>query len=92
MITIELPQALAPYSRLSSIVTVDEPCDTVADALAALAARSPGVVDRVMDERGNVREHVNIFVGPSSIRFLDGLEPPVPDGSTILIVAAVSGG
>lgn len=45
-----------------------------------------------MDERGEVRRHVNVFVNGESIRFLDGLSTPAPDGSTILVLAAVSGG
>jgi molybdopterin converting factor small subunit len=35
---------------------------------------------------------VNIFVNDSNIRFLNGLDSPVPQGSRILIVAALSGG
>jgi sulfur-carrier protein len=46
----------------------------------------------VMTETGEVREHVNIFVGEESIRFAQGLGTPVRDGDTIMIVAAVSGG
>ena len=45
-----------------------------------------------MTEQGDVREHVNIFVGEESIKFIDGLETKVDDGDTIMIVAAVSGG
>ena len=92
MITIELPRALIPYARSSNVVTLDEQFETVGDALAALASHSPGVVDRVMDERGNVREHVNVFVNESSIRFEKGMDTPVPSGSRILILAAISGG
>ncbi|HEX6532969.1 MAG TPA: MoaD/ThiS family protein [Gemmatimonadaceae bacterium] len=92
MITVELPRALTPYSPTGTVVTLPGPCATVGDALAALAAQAPGVVDRVMDERGAVRQHVNVFVDDASIRFLDGLATPVPDGSHIFIVAAVSGG
>lgn len=92
MITIELPRALSPYSASGNIVTLPGPCGSVGEALAALAAQAPGVVDRVMDERGEVRQHVNVFVNDASIRWLDGLATPVPDGSSIFIVAAVSGG
>ena len=92
MITIELPRALIPYSRSSNVVTLDEQFDTVGDALAALASHSPGVVDRVMDERGNVREHVNVFVGTDNIKDLDRLETRLHSGVEITILPAVSGG
>ena len=91
-ITIALPGALTPYAGGSSEVTIDGRCGTVADALGALAGRYGGVVDRVMDERGQVRQHVNVFVDGDNIRFLEGLGTPVGEGSTITIVPAVSGG
>ena len=92
MITFELPAALLQYSRASNVVTLEGSPQTVRDALKALSSHSPGVVDRVLDEQGRVREHVNIFVNDSNIRFLNGLDSPVPQGSRILIVAALSGG
>ena len=92
MITIELPGLLRPYARGQSQVVVSDSCATARDALAALGADSPGALDRVMDERGEVRQHVNVFVNGESIRFLDGLGTPTPSGTTIVILAAVSGG
>ena len=72
---------------------LDERCATVGDALAALAARWPGVRDRMMDEQGTLRPHVNVFVGDENVRFLGGLAAPLPTGaSTITILPAVSGG
>jgi molybdopterin synthase sulfur carrier subunit len=73
-------------------VCVAEPCHTVADALASLAAQLPAVTDRVLTEQGELRPHVNVFVGTESVRFLDGLATELADGSTLTIVPAVSGG
>lgn len=92
MITIELPKALGLAVDGKTEVVIDEPCATVGEALAALGKRAPGVLDRVIDERGEVRMHVNVFKDGESIRFLEGLRTPAPDGSTILILAAISGG
>lgn len=91
-LSVVLPSALTPYSRGRGTVVLEEPCATVADVLAAVAAQWPAVMDRVMTERGEVRRHVNVFVGEESIRFLDGLATTLPDGATITIVPAVSGG
>ena len=91
-ITIAVPGALEPYAGGSRLVLVETACATVRDALAALAAVRPGIVDRVLTERGDIREHVNVFVGEDSVRFLGGLSAPVRDGDTIEIIAAVSGG
>ncbi len=51
-----------------------------------------GVRDRVVTEQGQVRPHVNVFVGDESIRFTGGLSTPLSDGAEISIVPAVSGG
>lgn len=91
-IAVVLPRALYPYSRGSSTLTLTDRCATVGDALSAIGAHWPGVLDRVVTEQGAVREHVNVFVGEESIRFAAGLATPVRDGDTIMIVAAVSGG
>ena len=91
-ITIELPGALQAHANGSATIVIDEPCASVGDALDALAERWPGVLDRVLTERGEIRQHVNIFVDEDNSRFIGGLAAPVPDGSTILILPAVSGG
>ena len=92
LITLELPNVLCSYTEDNPSLVLDEPCKTVGDALAALGRKSPGALDRIMDERGSVRRHVNLFVNGENVRFLDGLSTPVPDGATIFVLAAVSGG
>ncbi|MGI8497528.1 MAG: ubiquitin-like small modifier protein 1 [Gemmatimonadaceae bacterium] len=91
-ISVVLPHALTPYSRGSGTVVVEDPCLTVADALSAVGTRWPAVSDRVLTEQGELRQHVNVFVGEESIRSMEGLATIVPDGATITIVPAVSGG
>ncbi|MDP9202094.1 MAG: MoaD/ThiS family protein [Gemmatimonadota bacterium] len=92
MITVELPKALCAYTDEKSSLVLDEACKTVGDALEALGRKSPGALDRIMDEQGTVRRHVNVFVNGENIRYLDGLSTPARDGATILVLAAVSGG
>lgn len=92
MITIELPKSLGLSVDGKTVVEIEEPCETVGDALEALGRRAPGVLDRLVDERGSVRQHVNVFRDGESIRFLDGLQTAASNGSAILILAAISGG
>ena len=92
MITIEIPAALQQFAAARAAVRLNRPVGTVRDALAALAAEHPGVIDRVLTEQGDVREHINIFVDTESIRFQQGLATPVSEGATLVILAAVSGG
>jgi len=46
----------------------------------------------VLTEQGDVRPHVNVFVGTESSRWGGGLAMPVPDGAEVSILPAVSGG
>ena len=92
MITIELPKALCSEGDRPSQVTVDDSHRTVGEAISTLRESSPRVFDSVMDERGNVRRHINVFLNGESIRYLNGLDTPAPSGSAILIITAISGG
>jgi sulfur-carrier protein len=62
---------------------------TLADALAALDARYPGVRFRLVDEQRQVRPHIKMFVDSQLTR---DLASPVADGSVLMIVGALSGG
>lgn len=92
MIRVELPQALCSDADQNSSVVIDGSVTTVGDALSVLGRSSPAALDRIMDERGDVRRHVNVFVNGENIRFLRGLDTLAPADATILILAAVSGG
>jgi sulfur-carrier protein len=91
-VSVVLPRALAPYSEGTGTIALHEQCTTVADALAKVQRQWPALIDRVLTEQGELRRHVNVFVGDESIRFLDGLHTSVDDNTTITIVPAVSGG
>jgi molybdopterin converting factor small subunit len=64
----------------------------VADALAALWKLYPGVRDRIATEQGQIRQHINIFIGNENVRYTGGLASPISPGCEISIVPAVSGG
>ena len=91
-IMFHIPNYLAVFAGNRSVVKLDGSPTTVRDALDALWRLHPGLRDRIVDEQGAVRQHVNIFVGDDAIRFADGLATAVPSGAEILIVPAVSGG
>ena len=91
-VSVVLPRALAPYSEGTGTIVLSEPCATVRDALVAVSRRWPALTDRVLTEQGEIRRHVNVFVGAESVRFLDGLSTPLDENDTLTIVPAVSGG
>lgn len=64
----------------------------VGEALDALAAAHPSLRERLRDERGALREHLNVFANSEQIRFLDGERTPLRDGDVLHVMPAVSGG
>ena len=90
MPTVHLPAALSGYAAGQRRVDVAGP--TVGKVLATLGLAHPGVGQRVLDDRGVLRRHVNVYVNGESIRYLDGVETPVGDGDEVWILPAVSGG
>lgn len=91
-LTFHIPAALREFTGGRSTVTIDTSPATVADALTALWTLYPGVRDRIVTEQGQIRQHINIFVGNEHIRYIGGLATPLADGSELSIVPAVSGG
>ena len=91
-VQIRIPTYLASFSGGRNAITLEGSPGTVADALDSLWQLHPALKDRILDEQGKVRQHINIFVGDEAIRFADGLATAVPAGIEILIVPAVSGG
>ena len=64
----------------------------VADVLSALWLQRAALRDRILNEQGEIRQHVNIFYEGRDVRRLDGLATTVADGSELHIFNAVSGG
>jgi molybdopterin converting factor small subunit len=65
---------------------------TVGEVLGNLDAAHPGFRDRLLDDDGALRRFVNVFVADDDVRYLQGLDTPVPDGETVAIIPAVAGG
>lgn len=66
--------------------------DTVGSALEHYFARHPGVRTYVLDDEGRIRRHVTVFVGSDQVDHRSGLAAAVPDGGTISVFQALSGG
>jgi MoaD family protein len=91
-VTVLIPGPLRDFAEGKHEIVIDRPAATVGHVLTALWERYPGMRDRVLTEQMQIREHINIFVGYESIRYSGGLLTPVPDGSEIAIIPAISGG
>ena len=89
-VAVKIPTALRVATGGASEVSVDG--DTVSEVLDALFDKFTELRERISDESGALRRFVNVYVGGEDIRFLDGLETPVADGSEVTILPAVAGG
>jgi len=65
---------------------------TIAEVVAALDRRHPGLADYLVDEHGSLRKHVNIFIGESLVADRKGLRDPVGSGDEVYVMQALSGG
>ena len=92
MFVFTIPGPLRELANDRHEVRVRGSARSINDALTLLWSECPAVRDRVITERGDVREHINIFVDGESIRDLAGLSTSVHDGAEIVILPAVSGG
>jgi len=91
-VTFYIPGPLRGFTHGQAQVEIQDSPSTLREALALLCLTYPGLRDRVLSEEGKVREHINIFVGNESVRFLEGLTTPLPPSAQIYIIPAVSGG
>lgn len=90
MSSVRIPTILRTYTGGSSEVTASG--DTLSAVLDDLEASYPGIRSRVLDDAGELRRFVNVYVGNEDVRFLDGLATATPEGAQISIIPAVAGG
>ena len=89
-VTVRIPTQLRELSGGAAELSAEGA--TVADVLKALEAAHPGFAERLFDDQGELRRFVNVFVADEDIRFLDGVNTDVADGTTVSIIPAVAGG
>ena len=89
-VTIRIPTQLRSLAGGASEVSVE--AATVAEALKVLDAQHAGFAERLFDEKGELRRFVNVFVADEDIRFMQGVDTPLTDGSVVSIIPAVAGG
>jgi [CysO sulfur-carrier protein]-thiocarboxylate-dependent cysteine synthase len=71
---------------------VDASGSTVRELLADLAERFPGLGSQVLENGNEIAPFVNVYVNNEDVRTLDGLETPVGDGTSVILLPAMAGG
>jgi molybdopterin synthase sulfur carrier subunit len=89
-VTVKLPTQLRDAA--GGAVSAEVEGGTVGEALEALYGQFGELRERLADGDGGLRRFVNVYLGGEDIRFLEGLETPVPDGAELTVLPAVAGG
>ncbi|HVB06967.1 MAG TPA: MoaD/ThiS family protein [Acidimicrobiales bacterium] len=89
-VTVRIPTQLRPLTGGAGEIALE--AATVREAIAALEAEHAGIGERLLDEQGQLRRFVNLFVNDEDVRFLSGLDTPLAAGQTLSVVPAVAGG
>lgn len=87
---IRIPTPLRKLTNNEDVVEVK--AGTIADAIVELQNRYPGIKERLVDEKGDVRRFVNVYVNEEDIRFLQNQNTPLKDGDEVSIIPAIAGG
>lgn len=87
---VRIPTPLRKLTNNEELVEVS--ADTVGGAIAEMQTRFPGIQERLLDEAGEVRRFVNVYVNEEDIRFLQNKNTPLKDGDEISIIPAIAGG
>ena len=89
-IVVRIPTPLRKMTNGQAKVEVDSA--VLGDLVDKLNSEFPGFKDRLVDEEGELRYFVNIYLNGEDVRFMDGLKTATADGDEISIVPAVAGG
>jgi molybdopterin synthase sulfur carrier subunit len=73
-------------------MTVTVEATDLRSAIDALDTRFPGFKDRLLDQQGQLRQFVNVYLNDEDVRLGAGLAAKVSEKDEISIVPAVAGG
>jgi sulfur-carrier protein len=90
MATVKIPPVLRPRTGGEAEVGADGA--TVGDVLRALAEAHPGTEEQLFSTDGELNRYVNVYLNDEDVRVLSGLETPVSDSDTLVILPAMAGG
>ena len=89
-VQIRIPTPLRKLTHDEEVVETS--AETISDAITDLESRYPGLQERLLDDDGQMRRFVNVYVNEEDIRFLQEKETPLKDGDEVSIIPAIAGG
>ena len=89
-VTVRIPTPMRALTKGSA--EVQAKADTVADLIDSLEGQFPGMRERLVDETGELRRFINLYVNEEDVRFLQGTTTTLKEGDHVVIVPAIAGG
>jgi molybdopterin synthase sulfur carrier subunit len=90
-VKVKIPTQLRQVTGGASEVDVSG-ATTVKEMIEKLGAEHPALIERILDEEGQIRRFINVYVGDEDVRFLNGMDTPLEEAGTVSILPAVAGG
>lgn len=90
MATVIIPTPLRKFTNNTARLNIN--ADTIEKTVNELTVNFPDLKKHLLDEKGNIRSFVNIFVGDDDIRNLQQEKTSVKQDTIISIVPAIAGG
>jgi sulfur-carrier protein len=89
-VVVRIPQPLR--SLTGEKTSVEASASSLDELIGNLETSYPGVKERILDESGQIRRFVNVYINGDDVRFGEGLQSSLKDGDEVSIVPAVAGG
>jgi sulfur-carrier protein len=90
MATIRIPPVLRASVGGEREVSADG--SSVGEVLRTLADEHPSTQGQIFGDDGDLNRYVNVYLNDEDVRVLDGLETPVGERDTLVILPAMAGG
>jgi molybdopterin synthase sulfur carrier subunit len=90
MATVKIPPVLR--ASVGGEKEVEASGESVGDVLRSLVSSHPETESQLFSGDGELNRYVNVYLNDEDVRVLDGLETPVSDGDTLVILPAMAGG
>ncbi len=89
-VSVKIPTPLRSLTDGLSEVSI--PGQTVQEVISEIGQQYPGLQEKLLDEHGQPRMFVNIYLNDEDIRYLNNLETTLKDGDQLYIIPAIAGG
>ena len=87
---VRIPAPLRKLTNNEEIVQVNGA--TIGEMIDEMQTRYPGIQERLLDENGQIRRFVNIYVNEEDVRFLENQDTALKEGDEVSIIPAIAGG